>query len=111
MTQLPPHHHTDRIVRRIERHLEQNQGAITLVTQLMEFIMANTQDALNEVAKLKQAIVDDQASDQAVVDSLDVVIEQLKAGADTSTIIAAIQDAQSAITAVKSPNTPPAPQQ
>ncbi len=104
MTQLPENKRIDRRLHRIEHLLRQQGAVISCITSLLEILMANKEDAIAEVGKLRQAIVDDQASDQGVVDKLDAIIAQLQAGADTSDIIAAVQEAQAQIKTVSSPN-------
>jgi hypothetical protein len=71
--------------------------------------MPGQAELVAELAAVKQAVVDDQASDQAVVNQLDQVIADLKAGADTGATIAALEDIKSQISTVSSPNTPPSP--
>ncbi len=108
MTQLPQHRHTDRLIRRIESDVRHMGAVIPLLISFGEFLMANQQDLLNEIAGLKQAVVDDQAADQAVVDALDKIIADLQASGDTSAAIAAIQDVQAQIKTVTTGTTPPA---
>ncbi len=82
-------------------------AVIPLLSSLVEFLMATQADLMAEIAVLKQAVVDDQAADQAVVDSLDAVITQLKADGDTSAAIAALEEIKAEIKTVSSA-TPPA---
>lgn len=61
----------------------------------MESLVATQQDLANELDSLRQAIIDDQATDQQAVDALEKNVADLKAqiaaGADTSATIAQIE--------------------
>ncbi len=83
-------------------------AVIPLLSSLVEFLMATQADLMAEIATLKQAVVDDQAADQAVVDSLDAVIAQLKADGDTTAAIAALEEIKAEIKTVTTGTTPPA---
>ncbi len=113
MTQLPPNHQIDRELRHLERMARQQATVIAWINSIMEFLMANAADLAAEIASLKQAVADDQASDQAVVDQLDQTIADLKAGGDTSATIAALEDIKAQIKPVTSASSgqsiPPAP--
>ncbi len=110
MTQLPPHHHTQRLIERTGRSIEREGSLISLGISLMEFLMASNADTQAEYAKTKQAIIDDQVSDQAVVDGLDQVITDLRAGSvPNDQIIAQLQALQAEIKPVTSTSTPPTP--
>lgn len=104
MTELPPPRRIYRKLDRLERLLRRQASVIACITSLMELLMPGQSEALTEVASLRQAIVDDQASDQAVVDKLDAAIAQAKADGDTTALIAAVQEAKAQISAVTSPN-------
>ncbi len=109
MTQLPPHHHTDRLIRHIERQIRQIGTVLPVITSFLEFIVATQADLMAQIQQLNQAVVADQASDQAVVDQLDQIIKDLQASGDTSAAIAALQDVQAQIKTVSTSTTPPAP--
>ncbi len=64
--------------------------------------MAGQAELAAEIATLKQAVADDQAADQAVVDSLDAVIAQLKADGDTTAAIASLEEVKASISTVSS---------
>ncbi len=64
--------------------------------------MAGQAELAAEIAALKQAVADDQAADQAVVDSLDAVIAQLRADGDTTAAIAALEEVKASISTVSS---------
>lgn len=66
--------------------------------------MAGNQELNDKIAELRQAVVDDQASDQAVVTRLDQIIADLQANADTSAAIAALEEVKTQITTVTSSN-------
>ncbi len=108
MTQLPPHHRTDRVIRRIERQIRQMGTVIPLIISFTEFLMATQADLMAEIATLQQAVAADQAADQAVVDQLDAIIAQLKIDGDTTAAIAALEDVRASISTVSSTTPPPA---
>jgi hypothetical protein len=97
MTQLPENKRIERKLHRLEKLVREQSSVISCITSLMEILMANQQDALGTVAELRQAIVDDQASDQAVVDRLDAALAEAAVNADTQPLIDAIKEAQSQI--------------
>lgn len=66
--------------------------------------MAQDPAVTAKIAELKQAVIDDQASDQAVVSTLDGIIAGLKAGANPAETIAALEDVKAQITTVTSAN-------
>lgn len=104
MTQLPAPRHTTRALHRLEQLVRQQEAVISCINSLMEFLMALNPEVAAEIAALKQAVIDDQTSDQAVVDTLDGIIADLKAGADPAATIAALEDVKAQITPVTSPN-------
>lgn len=107
MTELPKPLRTTQAIHDLDFVLRQQAAVIACITSLMEFLMAIDPQVAAQIATLKQAVVDDQASDQAVVNTLDQIIADLKAGANPADTIAALQDVQAQITAVTSPNNPP----
>ncbi len=104
MTQLPENHRINQHLRHLERMARERESVISRILQLTELLMSGQAEAAAELALLRQAIADDQASDQAVVDKLDAALEQAKADGDTTNLIAAIQEAKAAITGVTSKN-------
>jgi hypothetical protein len=91
--------------------VRQQEAAISCITSFAGFLMAIDPQVAAEIATLKQAVIDDQASDQAVVNTLDGIIADLKAGANPADTIAALEDVKAQITPVTSTNTgttPPA---
>jgi PleD family two-component response regulator len=106
MTQLPAPRETNRSMHRLEQLVRQQEAAISCITSFSEFLMAIDPQVAAEIATLKQAVVDDQASDQAVVSTLDGIIADLKAGSNPADVIAALQDVKAQITTVTSANTP-----
>ncbi len=105
MTQLPPPRHIERVLRQIDRLARQQGAVISCINSLMELLMPGMTELSAKIAELRQAITDDQTSDQAVVDRLDQVIADLKAGADTQAAIDALEEAKAQIAPVSSPNT------
>ncbi len=102
MTQLPEHHRIDRKLQRIEARLRQHGAVLSCIKSLVEIQMADNAAALVEVAGLRQAIIDDQASDQAVVDGLDAALAAAVKNADTQPLIDAILEAKAQIKPVTS---------
>lgn len=109
MTQLPEPRRTNKHLDKLERLLHRQKVIFSCITPFMELLVANQADLDAELAKTKQAVVDDQTGDQSVVDGLDKIIADLKAGGDTSAAIAALQDIQAQIRPVTSTSTPPTP--
>ena len=79
-------------LQRIDAILRRQGAVIPCITSLMEYFMANMADLLAEVATLKQAVIDDETADAALVDTLNAKIAELEAGADTQTAIDALKD-------------------
>ncbi len=109
MTQLPKPRRTTLAIHQLEASLRQQAAVIACITSLMELLMAIDPQVAAEIAGLKQAVIDDQASDQAVVSTLDGIISDLKAGQNPADTIAALEDVKAQIAPVTSANTPPAP--
>jgi hypothetical protein len=109
MTQLPAPRHTNRSIHRLDQLVRQQEAALSCITSFSEFLMAIDPQVAAELATLKQAVIDDQTGDQAVVDALDATIADLKAGANPADTIAALEDIKAQIAPVNSANaTPPA---
>jgi hypothetical protein len=106
MTQLPAPRHTNRSIHRLDQLVRQQEAAISCITSFTEFLMAIDPQVAAELATLKQAVVDDQTSDQAVVNTLDGVIADLKAGQNPADTIAALEDIKAQIVPVTSANSP-----
>ena len=75
--------------------------------------MATEQDFQNELATLKQAIIDDQANDQKAVDALEAIIAKHVADAaaaapavDFSALIASVQSVKALIVPVTGADVP-----
>jgi hypothetical protein len=97
MTQLPENRRIERKLRQLERLARNQATVIACINSLMELLMADNAAALTTIAELRQAIVDDQTSDQAVVDRLDAALEAAIVNADTQPLIDAINEAKSQI--------------
>lgn len=82
----------ERAFRRVDRTARFQGTVMSLIHSLAEISMANQDDLLAEIASLKQAVIDDQNGDDAIVASLNAQIEALKAGQDTSATIAALEE-------------------
>jgi len=107
MTTLPvdTQRRVERSIRRVERLATTQSQLLTFLSSLVELIMPTNDELLAEIADLKQAVVDDQTSDQAVVTKLDGIIADLKAGSlDGTAIAAALADVKAAIAPVTSTN-------
>ncbi len=102
MTDLPAPRHTHRAIRHLEQMARHQETVFSWITQLTEFAMAGQVELAAEIATLKQAVADDQAADQAVVDQLDATIAQLKADGDTTAAIAALEEIKASISTVSS---------
>jgi len=102
MTQLPEHRRTQRKLDHLEHSLRQQGAVISCIHSLTGFLMADNAAALATIAELRQAIVDDQTSDQAIVTALDAALDAAIVNADTQPLINAINEAKSQIVPVTS---------
>lgn len=104
MTQLPENLEIEHRLHRLEELLGRQASLIACITFLTELLMPGQAEALTTIAELRQAIVDDQTSDQAVVTKLDAALAAAVANADTQPLIDAIREAKAQIVPVTSPN-------
>lgn len=116
MTQLPKPRRTLKHLHRLDELVAQQGTLLACINTLMGAVMAIDPQVAAEIATLKQAVIDDQKSDQAVVDTLDSIIADLRAGQSPADTIAALEDVKAQIAPVTSPNaggtgtgTPPTP--
>jgi len=90
-------------LQRVQRLAALQSSLFSFLHSLSELLMATNAELLQQIADLKQAVVDDQTSDQAVVTRLDELIAQQAAGAiDGAGIAAALADVKAQIVPVTS---------
>lgn len=95
----------DTALRRVDNAVRRQAAVLACISSFMELLMPNQQDLINEIEGLKQAIIEDEAADQAKAESdaaaigqLNETIEaleaQLAAGNDTQPLIDKIRAAR-----------------
>lgn len=79
------------------------------LTTFYEVLMANIQDLTNEIASLKQAVLDDEAADAALVEQLDAQIVDLESQlaanqpVDTQPLIDSLREIRAALSQPAAP--------